>query len=304
MRAQEDSSHIAVSLGSGYFSMPAHAGFLCELLDHGIIPTRISGASAGALVAGFYAAGLDRSKMREMACAPGMNRLFLEPLAPLRLLCMLLGLRGTLGAFRGDRVRAFLRGYLGDRRIEDCAGARLSIALSDFTGGRPIFAERGDLVDAIMASCALPGLFNLQRIGGAWCWDGGLTNSLPIDAWAGDPSVTLVLAHEIPNEAMPRERARVPDISFPLGLALTHQMLSDKLFDLQRQVLAANGQRVVIARTPIQSPRPGFPLTFPGRQSWAEQADICYEHGRETARGCIRELGLPTPAAGMPSGSC
>ena len=49
----------SLAMSSGFFSFFAHTGFLTVLEDEGLLPTRASGSSAGALVMGTWAAGLD-----------------------------------------------------------------------------------------------------------------------------------------------------------------------------------------------------------------------------------------------------
>src|SRR4051794_12313838 len=55
----------ALAMSSGFFSFYAHTGFLTALEDAGLLPTRISGSSAGALVGGAWAAGVDAPKLAD-----------------------------------------------------------------------------------------------------------------------------------------------------------------------------------------------------------------------------------------------
>ncbi|MEO7092727.1 MAG: patatin-like phospholipase family protein, partial [Polyangiales bacterium] len=49
----------SLGLSSGFFGFFAHAGFMTVLEDEGLLPARLSGSSAGALVAGLWSAGVD-----------------------------------------------------------------------------------------------------------------------------------------------------------------------------------------------------------------------------------------------------
>ena len=49
----------SLSLSSGFFGFFAHCGFMSVLEERQLLPARISGSSAGALIAGLWAAGLD-----------------------------------------------------------------------------------------------------------------------------------------------------------------------------------------------------------------------------------------------------
>src|SRR5262245_21144563 len=48
-----------LALSSGFFGFYAHTGFVAVLEREGLPPDRVTGSSAGALVAGLWAAGLD-----------------------------------------------------------------------------------------------------------------------------------------------------------------------------------------------------------------------------------------------------
>src|SRR5450432_3043744 len=49
----------SLCMSSGFFSFFAHAGLLGVLIDEGHLPTRVSGSSAGALVTGAWAGGVE-----------------------------------------------------------------------------------------------------------------------------------------------------------------------------------------------------------------------------------------------------
>ena len=59
---------------------------------------------------------------------------------------------------------------------------RLAAIATELRTGHEIWLTRGRLVEALMASYALPGIFPPKRIGGRWLMDGALVNPLPISA--------------------------------------------------------------------------------------------------------------------------
>src|SRR3954463_9458738 len=87
----------SLGLSSGFFGFFAHTGVLTVLEDEGLLPARLSGSSAGALVSGLWASGLPSSRLREALFAlrredfgdpsPGLGllsgRLFSEQLSRL-----------------------------------------------------------------------------------------------------------------------------------------------------------------------------------------------------------------------------
>lgn len=84
-------------------------------------------------------------------------------------------------AMQGSAVlRSLLEGILGsDSRIEDLHHSFQCVAASIEKTAEHWF-EQGPLVEAIMASSAIPALFPPVEIGGEHFYDGGLVNSVPL----------------------------------------------------------------------------------------------------------------------------
>src|SRR5215212_4813676 len=55
----------SLAMSSGFFGFFAHAGVMTVLEDVGHLPVRVSGPSAGALVGGIWASGLDAPRIRD-----------------------------------------------------------------------------------------------------------------------------------------------------------------------------------------------------------------------------------------------
>jgi NTE family protein len=145
----------------------AHLGVLEACAEMGIVPSAISGTSAGALLGAFIAAGMPPDQVLPLihAHAPGIFN-------PWRIL-------------RGDRLtqqrmRAYLEAYLPARRFEELT-IPFHVAVTDFSTGRQLILSRGELVPALLAACAVPLVFPAVEIDGVTCVDGGLSNNLPIE---------------------------------------------------------------------------------------------------------------------------
>lgn len=76
-----------------------------------------------------------------------------------------------------------------EERLESLCGRfspriPLTVVLTQLSGFRPVLASAPDLNhDHLLASCAVPGAFNLRRIANRYYADGGLMAALPL--WAG-----------------------------------------------------------------------------------------------------------------------
>lgn len=77
------------------------------------------------------------------------------------------------------RLGRFLRAELGLTTF-DALNIPFAAVACDLDSGEPVPLTRGDLVQAIRASNALPGLFPPERIEGRLLVDGGIVENLPV----------------------------------------------------------------------------------------------------------------------------
>lgn len=190
-----------LAMSSGFFAFYAHTGMLTALIERGLRPAYVTGSSAGALVAGAWAAGLPCD-----ALAGALARLdradFWDP-AP------------GAGLLAGRRFDALLRKLLPEAAIERC-GVPVRISVFDILARRTQVLERGDLATAIRASCAVPGMFQPVWIGRRPYWDGGI---LDRPGLAGAPPGRL-LFHHIASRSPWRASLPVPRRAGMIALVL------------------------------------------------------------------------------------
>jgi len=130
-------------------------------------PDLVCGTSIGALVGAFYASGeLDRLENWVTGLAwTTVVRL------------MDLSWRG--GLIRGTRLFTLFRTIFEDRDISALPVTYGAIA-TELDSGREIWLREGKVLDAVRASCAMPGLFTPVIRNGAVLVDGGLVNPVPV----------------------------------------------------------------------------------------------------------------------------
>ena len=283
--------HLAIALGSSFLGFPTHHGFLREFLASGWRPTSISGCSSGAIVAGFYAAGIPLEKMESTFTRTDIAGRFHEWLTPLRGLGTLLGFPGVPAAFIGDKLRDLIAEVVGDRRIEDCTTARLSIAVTNLRTSAVEMRTTGPLAETIMASCALPGVIAPRVIGGELLWDGGLGSSVPVDPWVEDPAITHLAAHSILHAAQVRARTRTHRYNFPTAMLAGHQLTADELLHWKLKLARHLGKTAATIETLTERPRIGLPITLPPPIPWPDYSRSLMAAGAVSAQKIIRELG-------------
>jgi NTE family protein len=149
----------SLGLSAGFFGFFAHCGFVSVLEDEGIMPSHISGASAGALIGGLWAAGLSPDAMRDTLFQL-QRKDFWDP---------------SLGAglLRGRLFSTLLEGLLPRKTFAHCR-TKLSVSIYDIFARKTLALSSGDLAPAIQASCTLPGLFQPLWVNGRPLWDGGI----------------------------------------------------------------------------------------------------------------------------------
>lgn len=163
---------LGVALGSGADRGFAHIGVLKVLAENGIGISAISGASMGAVVAAHYALYLDPGKSEKVALALSNKELL-----------KLVDLNNpVVSLIKGEKIRRFLKENLFGEATFTETKIPLAITASSLENGASYIFRRGSLVDAVMASSTLPGIFPPFEIDGLHLIDGGLADAVPLDA--------------------------------------------------------------------------------------------------------------------------
>lgn len=161
---------VVLALGGGAARGLAHIGVLRVLEEQGVIVRGISGTSIGAIVGALHAAGrLDdfEAYIRKLD-AKSMLRL-LDPVVP------------RAGLIGGNRVVGRLREFLGSMNIQELPTPFNAVA-THLESGKEVVLSEGNLVDAVRASFAIPGVFTPIQIDGEWLVDGGVSTPVPIQS--------------------------------------------------------------------------------------------------------------------------
>ncbi len=171
-----------------------HVGALRALLEAGICPDMLVGTSIGAWNAAWLARkptleGVDElagiwQELQPHHVLFGRRFPRLSRLLSFKGLAMLAALRRVTGGYSslyGDAgLRRLLALHLAGQTFEDLA-LPLSVIATDLSyGGRAVFRS-GPVVDAVLASSAIPGIFPPVRIDGAMYADGGMVDGCSVE---------------------------------------------------------------------------------------------------------------------------
>jgi NTE family protein len=192
---------IGLVLSGGGARGAAHVGVLKVLEQRRIPIDAIAGTSMGAVIGGLYASGLDAAAIAALVDSEEWRAAFREPAPRERssfrrksedqnfLVKFPLGLKG--GSFRlpkglisSQRLNQLLRRVtLPAAVIEDfdALPTPFRAVATDLESGEAVELAGRDLVEAMRASLAAPGLFEPVSMAGRLLVDGGLANNLPVD---------------------------------------------------------------------------------------------------------------------------
>ena len=140
---------VGLALGVGVAYGFCHVGVLKVIEEENIPIDIISGSSIGALVAALWATGISSKEILEI------TKEFRKP----QYIWSILDLTFPwLGFIKGKKLQAFLKRHLGTKTFCDVK-LPLKIIASDIRKKETKILDKWLLVNAIMASCTMPGVF-------------------------------------------------------------------------------------------------------------------------------------------------
>jgi NTE family protein len=166
-------------------------GMLEALVEQGTRPDFVVGSSVGAINAAAYAGLPDASGVQRLAAIwRGLRSRDVFPLAPLKGLLGFVGLRKSL--LDPASLRALLARELPYERLED-ARVPCQVVATDVLSGGEIVLSSGPVVDALLASAAIPGVFPSVPIDGRHLIDGGMSSNTPISTAVAEGATRIVV---------------------------------------------------------------------------------------------------------------
>ncbi|GAB3932940.1 patatin-like phospholipase family protein [Mucilaginibacter myungsuensis] len=212
---------IGLALSGGGVRGVSHLGVISALTKHGITFSHISGTSAGAIAAAFFAAGLQPEDILQIIKDSKLFRLLRPSFARTGLMSIL-------------NVRSLINKYIPHNSF-DKLNAHVTIAAVDLGLGKLVYLNDGELDLAVLASCCLPGIFRPIVINGHMYVDGGILNNFPVEPLVGNCDVIigsscnhLPIVNEIRSFGHLIDRAAMIAINANLG---AHKDLCDVVIE-------------------------------------------------------------------------
>lgn len=166
---------VGLTLGGGGARGIAHIGIYKYLVKNDIKPDIIVGCSMGAVIGACIAQGKDMDNTLDLVEKFASKHLF--KISNFEI--------GTGGFLNEDKVDELLKALIPeDLRFENLKIPFAVNAVNVETGDHVVF-DKGNVLKAVKASCAIPGIFKPVFINGCAYVDGGVVNAVPVDVCRG-----------------------------------------------------------------------------------------------------------------------
>lgn len=217
---------VAFVLSGGASHGAVQVGMLGALTEAGIVADDVVGVSSGSLNAVAYATDPSPEGVERLAATwRQVRRSHIFPLRP-SLILGGLGRRDHLMPNSG--LRAWIERHLEIDRLEDTE-LPVHVVATDLETGMPVLLSRGAPAPALLASCAIPGIFPPVEIDGRLLIDGGVSavTAIPEAQALGATTIYLLPTYD-PGETQGQPRSAmamgVYAIGHLLGWAIRHQI--------------------------------------------------------------------------------
>ena len=181
---------VGIALGGGGVRGLAHVCILQVLDDLQIRPAVIAGTSMGSIVGALYASGMSAREIREVI----ERRLILKNDTWRDVIEKREDLLKWVSAFKPDfsgsgliNAQGILNSLLNEIKVDSFEDLEipLLVVAADYWSAEEVIFERGELLPALQASMAVPGVFSPVSIEGRILVDGGVVNLVPYDLLMG-----------------------------------------------------------------------------------------------------------------------
>ncbi len=218
---------LVLVLSGGGMKAMAQVGALRALEEAGRVPSEIVATSAGALIGALIASGLGYEEIVPRVFGVGKSEL-----APLARMSVLVRGLSAPSVLRPGPLRALVERLLPVHEFRSLRYPLRVIAV-DVDGGVPVVFGAGgqaecSVVEAVLASMALPVYLAPVRIGGRRYMDGGILQVLPLAFAAAIPADLVVAVdvgpvREAPPPGFPRGPALLEAHDRAMAIAMAEQ---------------------------------------------------------------------------------
>jgi NTE family protein len=195
--SRQGQPRLGLALGGGGAKGLAHILMLETLDEMGIRPHVIAGCSIGAIIGALYAAGLSGKDIRAQVeqffvdDQEAKDNLFALPKSVRWLDFIDPALAGG-GLLDSDDFIEYLGEILPTRQFHQLQ-TPLRVVTAELLTGHEVVIDSGDLLPALQASMAVPGVFPPVEIDGRMLVDGGVADPLPYELVRSGSDIVIAI---------------------------------------------------------------------------------------------------------------
>jgi len=190
---------IGLALQAGGVKGFSHVATLKVFEECNSKPDIIAGSSAGSIVGALYALYNDSEKVYEVFSKTVQKFLKNQKVKPEPIMNLELVLKESL--YNADEYYVFFKELFGKIKFSQLRTKLLVVAF-DTENQRSITIDEGFLVDAVFASCTVPGVFEPIYLSGSRMLDGGVLSPVPTEElkqYGADKIIASIFEEKMPN---------------------------------------------------------------------------------------------------------
>ena len=169
VKYQEVMIMLGLALGSGSVRGYSHIPIIQRLISENIEFDYIAGTSVGAIIGAYYSLYGELDSL-----------IYKVPSKSKREFLSLIDVNNHKKSLvKGQKLKKFFEDEFFKNATFKDLKVPMVICATDLNEKKPFFFDRGPLIDAIMASICLPGIFPPYKIGNRFFIDGGALNPVP-----------------------------------------------------------------------------------------------------------------------------
>lgn len=179
---------VGIALSGGGVRGISHLGVLKALGEIGIVPAKVSGTSAGAIVGAMFCQGYQPEEILKIIVETNYFK-FMRPAISWN------------GILKMESVGDLYKLYLPHNNFAQLK-TPLAVAATDIQRGKVVYFDEGELIKPIMASSSIPGMFEPILLEDKFLVDGGVLNNLPVEPLEGICDYVIgVNCNHLPEES-------------------------------------------------------------------------------------------------------
>jgi NTE family protein len=224
--------------GGSIKGVAIHHASVIALRNLNIQPSVILGASAGSIVASFYATGMSTEHMkRKMALLHAKD--FLDPISKFELFKELIFNHGSklYGFVKGDKLQEYVAKGVGDKDDFSKTEIPLYVATTNLKTYKMTLFNTGSISEKVRASTAIPMMFCPKKIDSQYYIDGAIQkDKLPRALLSVQPDLDYIIVSNASYDDETDDNSYLEGAKLPLVEIVRRTMVIQERFSWPKKI--------------------------------------------------------------------